>query len=400
MVQLTGPNGQVFSVPAAALQAMPPMSAVQRASFPTPYAAPTPPPVFLPPRQTQPVATLPQLTPQVIAPPNPAAPLFQLPPAMQPVQYWPHQVQAGPTPLQQQGQVFQVPQVQAQAQPPYGWTQAPPHPSQVAHPAYWAPAQAPVPQTWGSPQAPPQPQQPRFQADPPARPEPTARPPSRGRREEDEESTAAASVVDARGLKRFLDEASAERESNEKYRRTAPTSNDPATQGRITQLNYAIDKMTQADRVASFLTRHFDEDAEIVDRANEIRVLLDKGITAVGVLIQGTVRANELGPDRIVKAASKALAHDLPDFAKATGFSTAMEDEMDKLEATKPAQAAAAAATSSGDPHRDLICRTCGGRGHITPFCPSLGGGQHGKVKPKPKTTGPPAGGEEPVPST
>ena len=236
-----------------------------------------------------------------------------------------------------------------------------------------------------------------------------ARPASTSRRasyETDMASVAASedsSEFAPRTLKRALDEFHVEHEALVKARRITPVQpSDTTGSARIQQLQYAVTKMTDADRQAAFIQRHYDQDDDLVDRAASIRKSLDQGVTALSTVMQAVASATALGQDFVVTATSAALSKDLDDFSKCTGFSASLAEEFAKREVllSKSGPGGGASAARSNGAGRGSQCHNCQGYGHMSATCSSSGGGMYGRPPgaPPPRQRAPGQGGPPAAP--
>ena len=194
-----------------------------------------------------------------------------------------------------------------------------------------------------------------------------------------------------RGVKRMLDEIGAERETLERYRRTAPlSSSDSTTQARIGQLQYAAGKMAECARSANFLQRQLSGNAEVTAQTGVIRHAAESGTKALNIVMAAWARGPELGHDFVVRAASKAMAKDLDDFHSVTGFSAALAEELDKRESALASKLAMAPPGQQPQQrfNAQLQCSNCAGLGHVAPACSSKGGGMYGVKTRPPKRPG------------
>ena len=161
----------------------------------------------------------------------------------------------------------------------------------------------------------------------------------------------------------MLDEAEADRQVTEKYRRMAqPTSTDHETQVRIAQLQYPVSKLVDIERAATVMIRHFSASPDVVALATTIKTAAIAGTQALGIAMHAMVRGPELGQAVVARAAMKALSKDIPDFSALTGVSVTLMEELDKSAVVKGSEIGARPVRA---------CYTCGSTTHLAFACTS-----------------------------
>ncbi len=168
----------------------------------------------------------------------------------------------------------------------------------------------------------------------------------------------------AAAIKRFREEFRAERAVEEKYRRLSQfTAFDPIARARLAQLQYTVGKLAEMDRSAVILASQFPEQQfpQVAAFAAQHRAAANDGTRSLFIVMSALARP-ELGEPEMVRAATRAMAKDLPDFSAVSGVSAALEEEIEKRETALAAAAARA---------QPVTCHACFQVGHIAPNCPN-----------------------------
>ncbi|MFN0318605.1 MAG: hypothetical protein ACKVQA_26565 [Burkholderiales bacterium] len=175
-------------------------------------------------------------------------------------------------------------------------------------------------------------------------------------------------------MKRALDTFEAEREIEEKYRtmNAAPTvAADEASRTRSMLMQYPAAKFARVEYSAAVLEKRFGGDAEIAALAGEIRRQAGYGAFALSVVLQATAAVRGQGQGGVslegaMRAASRALTKDLPDFAGLSSISPSLQEELERQESRAPRTAGVGARTTAM-PH--ITCFNCYQRGHFMDQC-------------------------------
>ena len=170
----------------------------------------------------------------------------------------------------------------------------------------------------------------------------------------------------------MLNQARVEREIESKYRRVASTtSQDPTTQSRLSQLQYATSKFADLECAAQVMELDEQVGADVIASASAMRRSAQDGARALCIAMHAIARGPELGHDYVVRAASKALSKDLGDFNSLTGVSASLLEEFEKHEersSGKDAHKSGASARPNGQQGTCYFCRL---PGHVAAACPS-----------------------------